>query len=278
MKKGNKQEFEYYYTDNDEKEDDNDEKEDDNDEKEDDDKGKKDDNYYSQLKIENDQETRQTEALSKVTQKWIFAGFAVVFAISIGLNVFFLCSYLSQESTSPGQDCEVAVKPAIWKKVFSHDTAGGLFANLDEAKQKNIDNEHAPLFSTLFNLESMRNDAEEFHFKLCYPELTDYEFPCNEWIQSSNPVTESNITGYAGIQVTWSKNSIQKPFQGLGLSPASFAVNLIDDAPDHSYWWNSIGTLKYHDGPDTIPGPVTNAGKGIVVKRKELYVRYTPSG
>ena len=73
----------------------------------------------------------------------------------------------------------------IWQKVFSHDTAGGLFANLEEGKQKNTDNEDAALFSILYNLESMRNDEGMFHFKLCYPERTEYQFPCNEWIQSS---------------------------------------------------------------------------------------------
>ena len=165
----------------------------------------------------------------------------------------------------------------IWRKVFSHDTSGGLFANLDEVKQKNVDNEDAALFSILYDLQSMKNDAGVFHFKLCHPDLTDYEFPCNEWTQTSNPVTETTITGYSPVKITWNKNSIQKPFHGLGLSPASFDQCLIDDAPGHYFWWNSIGNLKFF-GRDTIPGPVTTEGKEIVVKRKNLYVKYKPSG
>ena len=58
-----------------------------------------------------------------------------------------------------------------WRKV-AHDPAGGLFANLEEAKKKNVDDENAELFSTLYDLESMRNDARVFHFKLCQPERT----------------------------------------------------------------------------------------------------------
>jgi len=152
-----------------------------------------------------------------------------------------------------------------WKKVYSHDVDGGLFANLDEAKKKNIDDESASLFSVLYNLESMRNDDGVFHFKLCYPELSE-EFPCNEWIQSSNPVTESNVTGYSGVKLTYPKNGIRGPFQGLGLSPPSFVNNLIDDAPSHGKWWSSIGTIKAI-GSGIIPGPY-----GQTVKKNELYV------
>ena len=163
--------------------------------------------------------------------------------------------------------------PEIWQKVYSHDTSGGLFANLDEAKQKNIDNEDAALFSILYNLESMRNADGVFHFKLCYPEQTKHEFPCNEWIQSSNPLLESTITGYASVNLTWTKNGINGPFQGLGLSPSSLD-NLIDDTPNDGYWFNSIGTLTYW-GSGTIPGPRESGG--LKVKKKDLYVQYRPS-
>ena len=64
----------------------------------------------------------------------------------------------------------------------------------------------------------MRNAEGVFHFKLCYPELAE-DFPCNEWTQSSNPLTQQTITGFAGITVTWNTNGIGGPFQGLGLSP-----------------------------------------------------------
>ena len=113
----------------------------------------------------------------------------------------------------------------------------------------------------------MRNDDGVFHFKLCYPELSE-EFPCNEWIQSSNPVTESNITGYSGVKLTYPKNGIGGPFQGLGLSPLSFGYNLIDDAPSHGNWFSSIGTIKAGIGPGIIPGP---SGEPAV-KKNELYV------
>jgi len=121
----------------------------------------------------------------------------------------------------------------------------------------------------------MRNAEGVFHFKLCYPELAEY-FPCNEWIQSSNPVTHQAITGFAGITVTWNSNGNGNggTFQGLGLSPPSFKYNLIDAAPGSEYWWFSIGPLIHYPlVPDTVPGPYPTA-----VKRVELSVLYNPPG
>ena len=122
------------------------------------------------------------------------------------------------------------MEKSIWPKY-----GRGTFYSLDDAKKKNVDVSEADLFSLLYDLQSMRNGEGTFHFKLCYPELasvTNNFFPCNEWIQSSNPFTEQTITGYAGITVTWNTNGIGGTFQGLGLSPPSYRYNLIDAAPD----------------------------------------------
>ena len=162
-------------------------------------------------------------------------------------------------------------KGAEWKKVFSHDTSGGVFANLEEAKEKNIEDEDSLLYSILFKLELFRSKYGPFHFKLCHPDLTEFSFPCNEWTQTSNPVLDSKILGFHPINITWNIRSDKKPFQGLGLSSAT-NFNLIDDYPPNSNWWNSIGALQnFPRGSSTIPGP-----KGILVKRKVLYVKYLP--
>ena len=51
--------------------------------------------------------------------------------------------------------------------MYALNTAGGLFANLEETKKKNVDDPEANLFSILYDLESMRNKDGDFHFKLC---------------------------------------------------------------------------------------------------------------
>ena len=142
---------------------------------------------------------------------------------------------------------------------------------------KNIDDEEADLFSVLYNLESMRNNKGVFHFKLCYPELANATnvSPCNEWVQSSNPVTESTITGYAPILLTWNTNGVGGTFQGLGLSPPSFSYNLLDNTPGDSQWVFSIGSLQYWPSSGQVPGPYPAVS---AVKKVELAVLYTPSG
>ena len=159
-----------------------------------------------------------------------------------------------------------------WKKIYSLDTSGGLFANLEEAKKKNVNDENALLYSILYNLEAFRNKKGYFHFKLCYPELTQFPFPCNEWTQTSNPVLESEITDYQAVHITWNKDSINGTFHGIGLSPASSEYNLIDDAPEHINWWSSIGTILDVWRSSEFPGPFGNK-----VKRAELYVQYLPN-
>ena len=156
-------------------------------------------------------------------------------------------------------------------KVFAHDPSIGLFTNLEDAKKKNIDAENAPLYSILHDLESLTSSDGFFHFKLCYPDLTQFPFPCNEWIQTSNPVVESTITGYKALNITWPYRGDLKPFGGLGLS-AQPQLNLIDDTPDspHIFWWNSIGSFSnYPQGSSTVPGP--NAQ--FLTGKRELYLK-----
>ena len=154
-----------------------------------------------------------------------------------------------------------------WTKVFSHDTSGGLFTNDSDTLSRNPQDPDAKLFSILDHLESMRLDDGNFHLKLCYPELTEHTEPCNEWIQTSNPVTISTIQGFHPIQIMFPTNSYGRSWKGLGMSPPSATFTFIDDAPDGSYWWMAIGARRFHGGPDTIPGPTRT------VRKVELYVK-----
>jgi hypothetical protein len=142
---------------------------------------------------------------------------------------------------------------AAMVKVFSHDTSGGLFSSKADALRKNPGNHDEKLFSILGNLENFRLADGSFHLKMCYPELTSYNPPCNEWIQTSNPATESAITGFRAINLAFPKNSRGVAWEGLALSSAS--QTLIDESPDDPIWWWAIGAMSYHSGPDTITGP-----------------------
>ena len=103
-----------------------------------------------------------------------------------------------------------------------------------------------------------------FHFKLCYPELGDNH--CNEWTQSSNPVTKGTIRGFQAISLTFRKNGNGGDWGGLGKSDTDHT--LIDDTGSADSWWCAIGAMKfYKDEMGKIPGPWNER-----VKRIELYV------
>lgn len=165
-----------------------------------------------------------------------------------------------------------------WKKIFSHDTAGGLFANLEDAKNKNPQNENSKLFSILDQLEKFRDAEGNFELKVCYPEVTYTPiYPCNEWIQSSNPVHETNITGFRALRIAFPKTSTGGTFSGLGLSPPSFGSTLIDETPSHGNWYFAIGALQYWHKDDTIPGPRHGDTDLAAVRRVELWVKTSES-
>ena len=139
--------------------------------------------------------------------------------------------------------------------------------------RKNPDNPNADLYSILDRLEDFRDGDDKFQFKLCYPGLAPVgdKGNCNEWIQTSNPATESTITGFEAISLAFVLDSYEKPWRGLGRNLASLqSSTLIDDSPSESYWWSAIGAFTtYENG---IPGPNPN-----VVRKVELFVKGKPS-
>ena len=116
------------------------------------------------------------------------------------------------------------------------------------------------------DLETLRLDDGAFHFKLCYPDLLGYDNPCNEWTQTSNPVTNTPIRNFRPVYLTFPKNSQEKDFGGIGLSSEKKTFTLIQDTSDTTTWWFAIGALRFQGGDDTIPGP-----SNIYVKKVELY-------
>ena len=116
-------------------------------------------------------------------------------------------------------------------QVFSHNTAGGLFSSQEDALSKNPGEPEADLYSVLDQLESLRSVEGSFHFKLCYPEVTgEAGGSCNEWTQTSNPATDSNIAGYqANIRILQGvpEVSIEFVFRCGSISRSIFLSNVM---------------------------------------------------
>ena len=172
------------------------------------------------------------------------------------------CASTFRQMADCVSQCDGGVKPSpTFRKVFYHNSKYGFFANKKDALKKNADDETQPLYSILGDLEDFRNSDGKFHFKLVYPEVP----ATNEWIQSSNPATDTTITGFEAISLDVDINSYDEAWAGLGYSDDK---TLIDDAPDGIRWWTAIGSYQeYPKEPGTFPGLKKNA-----VSIVELYV------
>ena len=170
-------------------------------------------------------------------------------------------------------------------KIFSHDTSGGVFKSKEDALRKNSNNPDAKLFSILDaltqnsegSLTKIRDEQGNFHFKICFPELKKSKWEgkkkedgyCNEWLQSSNPVEESVVTGFQALDLIFTKDGAQGPWHGLGKGGEE-DIALIDDTGAEHYYWMAVGATKLtpYYGKDAIPGPWLTP-----VKQVELYVK-----
>ena len=134
------------------------------------------------------------------------------------------------------------------------------FSDAAEAANKNPDNEDAELFSILDKLEFFRGIDGKFLFKLCYPEMEGQGVlggHCNVWYQTSNPFTDSMITGYEKVMLAFGLKSDETEFVGLGRNnktTSSATKAAISDSPFTDSWWMAVGAFAGESGK--IPGPV----------------------
>ena len=178
-----------------------------------------------------------------------------------------------------------------YTKVFSQDVSKKLFTSYDGAGNSNPTNPDAPIFSILNQLENYRNRDGKFRLKLCYPEITwgVNGDNCNEWYQTSNPYTDSTISGYEMISLAFEIISSEEPFVGLGKNADGMDEKaFIDASPATSYESSRkvqffiIGGKNYwpqpNDSNSTIAGPyhpnvsAKKRKKLSAISKVELYV------
>ena len=108
-------------------------------------------------------------------------------------------------------------------------------------------------------IENYRKDGI-FHVRLCYEELSQHTFPCNEWTQSSNFAEETKITDFIPIEITLTGPS-DDLFPGLKLSSSQHALITAGN-----YWFGIGGQFAYNWG---LYGPFPDATQ---VQKLELYL------
>ena len=161
--------------------------------------------------------------------------------------------------------------------MFSHNSSFGAFTDAEDVKLKNPFDPTAPIYSFLNNLDTLKRKEDSYQLRLCYPELTQYPFPCNEWVQSKNPLETTSGTNIdTAITITFDSNGVSNQnFKGLGTNRFGKDTRaVIDGTPTYSNWWFALGVKQLEN--NKIAGPT-----GIWVSNVELYMKRTfpsPSG
>ena len=116
----------------------------------------------------------------------------------------------------------------------------------------------------------------QFLFKLCYPEVEGSNGGhCNEWYQTSNPYTDSVITGFESVNTEFEliRTKDQTPlFAGLGRNSDdhSSKFSAVSNSPLTANWWMAVGQYEQSQGNTYLIGPV-EAGVEVVTV-VELFV------
>ena len=161
--------------------------------------------------------------------------------------------------------------------MFSHNSSFGAFTDAEDVKLKNPFDPTAPMYSFLNNLDTLKRKEDSYQLRLCYPELTQYPFPCNEWIQSKNPLETTSKTNLdTAITITFDSNGIgNQNFKGLGTNRVGKDTwSIIDGSPTSINFWLALGLKQIFN--NKIPGPI-----GVWVSKVELHMKRTfpsPSG
>ena len=120
------------------------------------------------------------------------------------------------------------------------------------------------------------------HFFWSLP-LGNYGNGCNEWIQTSNPATDSTITGFIPINLSFVKDSYFNDWAGIGkhnneiAELADFEIALINDAPNRINGFTPIGSyLTYPSNSTLMVGPIGPSVEEMLLYGNtvvELYVK-----
>ena len=140
---------------------------------------------------------------------------------------------------------------ATWIEVMYHNPTVEGFGNEAGAKSKNTLN----AYSQLGQLANMKYN-NQYEFMLKADEASGY----NRWIQTSNPVDTTTVTGYKAVQNSWNTSNF------AGLVHCS-GETLIAWTTSTGNWWYAIGVYKNRTCP------IINSSTLWTTKPIHFYVR-----
>jgi len=166
-----------------------------------------------------------------------------------------------------------------WILVFKQKGASLYYSSATDALEENVGNIGKNLYSILNKLEDFRSTDGKFRLKLCYPRTGSGEplnnikaqtsgEQCNEWRQTSNPISSTSVSGVERVDMAWNSGG----FPGLKLSnDASCLLNSANNNDDDCIGAKDKDTASTGHWPGPDKTPATNAD-GDSADWTELYV------
>ena len=135
------------------------------------------------------------------------------------------------------------INGSTWAQVLYHNNVAGtqLFSSSVDLSTKVVNDSYRnSQFATLAKL-----GLSSYEFLLQYDSLPGQY---NQWVQTSNPATNTGISGYSAVKISWSSNSWG------GIAKSSTPSNtFIDGSPSAGTWYYALGSYLSWGGG--IPGP-----------------------
>ncbi|MGI4993879.1 fibrinogen-like YCDxxxxGGGW domain-containing protein [Halobacteriovorax sp. GFR7] len=159
--------------------------------------------------------------------------------------------------------CDMDNNGGGWTRIYKHNVAGGYFPSTNSALLYNQAAPTGNLYSIVQYIDEFEN-LNRFTFWINYPN----EGKKNIWSQYTNPIYDTPVRGYRGIDIEMDTQR----WGGLELGNNSFGYSnndqaLIDGSVNHSNWYFAIGSnTAYKTG---IPSDHNN---DVGTQLAELYL------